>query len=551
MEPLEKISSLLVELVDRALDLPHRPLLDRAVQGGPDLLVACLRALDTYAAALTGPYRWLRMERVARVEADIWREMARFPGFSKLGEPFESPLDSAEIRALKLELSLKPGHVPLYHLLAQAYEGLILKLQQRDLQEDLEQFRLVPQNLRMAKEDFPYLFRLEAPLRVALSSANASDNHTRSKEKGGKALNASVDLDPWGKNPRPPLTVTARRLKKPGLRLEARSCGSTACFVAESGESPWVTRERFFVYRRGRQDPLRLLKQALVHVGVVREGSPDPIEDVRHFTQGGGLELTTESRVQQGSGLGTSSILAAALLKVLYRMAGCFLGTREGEYPDLYNQSLLLEQSLGLNSGWQDARGAYGGPSAVKHFYAPPGPGLPAPRVTFLTEVDPGVFEKRVVLFNTGMARAAVRGLNALLDVYLSRDKKRYPAMVESLRLHDRMVAALRAGEYGELGRLMGRYWELRCAIDPQATHADIQYLFTSSEITSLIHGGLITGAGGGGFALFVAQRGKERELKERLHALRRRKVYVGGGVVAYRLSTKGLALETLRSPSS
>ena len=154
----------------------------------------------------------------------------------------------------------------------------------------------------------------------------------------------------------------------------------------------------------------------------------------------------------------------------------------------------MLEQSLGLNSGWQDARGASGGPSAIKNFYAPPTDGLPAPERTFLTEVDERLFTERVVLFDTGISRSATRGLNVVLDAYLSRDGQRYGAIHESLAIHDEMVSALRAGAYADLGRLANRYWQLRCILDPQATNDALQHLFENPQIADLTEGGLLTG---------------------------------------------------------
>ena len=81
---------------------------------------------------------------------------------------------------------------------------------------------------------------------------------------------------------------------------------------------------------------------------------------------------------------------------MLYRLCSHPFASTESEYPSLYDHSLLLEQSLGLNSGWQDARGASGGPSAIKDFYAPPTAGLPTPERTFLTDVNEDQFTARI-----------------------------------------------------------------------------------------------------------------------------------------------------------
>ncbi len=240
--------------------------------------------------------------------------------------------------------------------------------------------------------------------------------------------------------------------------------------------------------------------------------------------------------------MGTSSILAAAILKVLYRLAGHPAGEPEGEYPFLYDQSVLLEQSIGLNSGWQDARGACGGTSAVKDFYAPATTGLPTPQMEFI-DVDEDTFHRRVVLFDTGIARAATRGLNVVLESYLSRDRNRYSAVRESLAIHDDIVSALRQGDFQNLGRLAKRYWDLRCVLDPDATNDALRLLF-EAPLSDLHDGGLLTGAGGGGFALLIAREGEEDRLRECLSRMKDQRAYAGSAVVEYRLNRTGLQLD-------
>ena len=235
--------------------------------------------------------------------------------------------------------------------------------------------------------------------------------------------------------------------------------------------------------------------------------------------------------------------MSAAILKMFYHLSGHPYAAPAYEYPGLYDQSLMLEQSLGLNSGWQDARGASGGPSAIKNFYAPPTDGLPAPERTFLTEVDERLFTERVVLFDTGISRSATRGLNVVLDAYLSRDRQRYTAIRESLAIHDEMVAALRVGAYADLGRLADRYWQLRCILDPQATNDALQHLFENPQVADLTEGGLLTGAGGGGFALLIAAEGQAAALRARLDKLRQHAAFTKSSVVSYQLNAQGIQL--------
>ena len=105
------------------------------------------------------------------------------------------------------------------------------------------------------------------------------------------------------------------------------------------------------------------------------------------------------------------------------------------------------------------------------------------------------------------------------------------------------MVTALCGGDYAALGKLFDRYWQLRCILDPEATNDVLQCLFEDSQISGLTEGGLITGAGGGGFALLIAKEGRSDELRERLNKLRKDAAFAKSSVASYRLNARGILL--------
>ena len=533
----EELPQLTVDLVDGLVDLDHRQLLRLWPRQSSKALLQVLKRLNAYLEKCDASVRNMHGMRVGRIMADIYRTLADQPRVWRRALP-TCCIDGQAIIQLKEAKQIDQ--------LAAAYETRINQLQSLDLRHSLAALdsgrTAAP---RMSKAAYDQAFCIQSPLRLGISSANASDNHLRSKEQGGKTLNIAVNLQQdREKHAQPPLQVTARRLPEPQLILRSRSRGFKADFEVNKHSSAATVSELFFAYRRSGDEALRLVKQGLVHAGIVRPNSTDIIQDIAAFTGGGGLEIITSSKVLQGSGLGTSGILSAAILKMLYHLSGHPYAAPACEYPGLYDQSLMLEQSLGLNSGWQDARGASGGPSAIKNFYAPPTDGLPAPERTFLTEVDESLFTERVVLFDTGISRSATRGLNVVLDAYLSRDHQRYAAIRESLAIHDDMVAALCAGAYADLGRLANRYWQLRCILDPQATNDALQHLFENPQIADLTEGGLLTGAGGGGFALLIAAEGQAAALRTRLDKLRQHAAFAKSRVVSYQLNAQGIHLE-------
>ncbi|MGC4074823.1 MAG: hypothetical protein QM760_20445 [Nibricoccus sp.] len=99
-----------------------------------------------------------------------------------------------------------------------------------------------------------------------------------------------------------------------------------------------------------------LPKAALAMAGFLPEffaGKPYRTLRAQLTKLGGGLEISLLSAVPKGSGLGTSSILAATILGALNR--ACGLGWDE---IDLYNRVLGVERLLTTGGGWQDQAGA-------------------------------------------------------------------------------------------------------------------------------------------------------------------------------------------------
>lgn len=89
-------------------------------------------------------------------------------------------------------------------------------------------------------------------------------------------------------------------------------------------------------------DPFRLVKSALLVTGVAYSSA------LKHS----GLSIKTWATVPRGSGLGTSSILAASVVKCIL----CVMGRDEAD-SEVTHLVLLVEQLMGTGGGWQDQIG--------------------------------------------------------------------------------------------------------------------------------------------------------------------------------------------------
>lgn len=105
-----------------------------------------------------------------------------------------------------------------------------------------------------------------------------------------------------------------------------------------------------------KDDPFRLVKSALLVSGILRHD----------ILLSSGLEIRTWANVPRGSGLGTSSILAAAVVKGLLNLM-----EDDDSNENVARIVLVLEQVMGTGGGWQDQIGGlYPG---VKCTYSFPG----------------------------------------------------------------------------------------------------------------------------------------------------------------------------------
>ena len=150
-------------------------------------------------------------------------------------------------------------------------------------------------------------------------------------------LNAAVTL-----NGNLPIVVTVRKIKEYGMILSSTDNGSYKA-LTEMGELQNC---------RNPHDAFALHKAALIACGVIPFAEDIALEAVCRRL-GGGLYLNTEViGIPRGSGLGTSSILAAACVKGLYTFFGLPLSDNE-----LYNRVLCMEQIMSTGGGWQDQVG--------------------------------------------------------------------------------------------------------------------------------------------------------------------------------------------------
>jgi fucokinase len=305
-------------------------------------------------------------------------------------------------------------------------------------------------------------------------------------------LNLSLLLDG-----RRPLSARVERLERPVVELVALDLDARRTLRVNPAEGQ----------RLDPRDPLALHLAALRLVGLF--GREPLAERLRRL--GGGLRVTTAAAVPKGSGLGASSILAAALLATLHAALGWEVSPEE-----LCPRVLQLEQLMGTGGGWQDQVGGMWG--GVK--YAVTDPGIEQqPRVETIA-LDAGrerEMQERLVLFYTGEPRLAKDVLQRVVGSYLVGSPATLAALAEMPALARAARQALLEGDWPALGACLDRSWALNREIEPTSTNDSLDALF--ARIAQHVLGAKLAGAGGGGFLFALARDGAARERLEQLLA--------------------------------
>lgn len=337
---------------------------------------------------------------------------------------------------------------------------------------------------------------VQLPLRVNWGGG-WSDTPPYCNDCGGTVLNAAIKL-----NGSLPVEVTLRRIKEPRVIFDSRDMDAHGEYdtisALQSVGDPY--------------DPFVLQKAALIACGLIPQSGGDLAAILQRI--GGGFVMQTEvTGVPKGSGLGTSSILAAACVKALFGFFGIPVTLDE-----LYSHVLVMEQIMSTGGGWQDQVGGLS--DGIKMISAAPGLAQ-HPVVTQVNLPDHAweELQERFCLIYTGQRRLARNLLRDVVGRYIGAEPDALYALNEIQRTAALMRFELERGHIDDFAKLLSAHWELSKMLDAGSTNTLIDQIFQS--VDDLIDGRMICGAGGGGFLQVILKKGITREvLRERLRTV-------------------------------
>ena len=323
-----------------------------------------------------------------------------------------------------------------------------------------------------------------SPVRLDLAGG-WSDTAPFCLKHGGAVVNMGVDL-----NGQAPVQVFARVCKEPHIVIRSIDLGAQT--VVRSFE------ELENCSHVG--DEFSLAKAAFCLAGFHPRFHAQSPSSLRELLEsfGGGIEISLLAATPKGSGLGTSSVLAATLLAALGSTGG--LGWDHGE---ILRRTLALEQMLTSGGGWQDqAGGIYHGVKLIET-----SAGFDQrPSVRWLPEKLLGAqtANRMALLYYTGITRVAKTILQEIVRGMLLNSHAHMENLF-AIRNHARVAyQAIQRQNWPDLCAVVQTSWELNQALDKGTNPPEVAAIISS--VSDYTAGVKLLGAGGGGYMLLLAK---------------------------------------------
>lgn len=246
--------------------------------------------------------------------------------------------------------------------------------------------------------------------------------------------------------------------------------------------------------------PFSIPKAALALAGFLPQYSQEKYLDLKSqlMAFGCGIEITLLSAIPAGSGLGTSSVLAATVLGTINDFLS--LGWDKNE---ICHKTLVLEQLLTTGGGWQDQFG--GVLQGVKLLQTCKGfeqqPIVHWLPTDLYTQPE---YQACHLLYYTGITRTAKTILAEIVQKMFLNDHDQV-ALLREMKAHSlQMYEAIQRNDFKEMGKLVGKTWLQNQAIDAGTNPMEVKKL--TDLIDDLCLGYKLPGAGGGGYLYMVAK---------------------------------------------
>ena len=225
-----------------------------------------------------------------------------------------------------------------------------------------------------------------------------------------------------------------------------------------------------------------------------------------------GFRITTYNDAPAGSGLGTSSTMVVCLIKAFVEWMSLPLGDYE-----IARMAFEIERKeLGLSGGKQDQyAAAFGGFNFME--FLKDDMVIVNPLKVKRWIIDE--LEASLVLYFTGQSRSSA----AIIDQQRANTTKGETKSIEAMHRIKQsavdMKLALLKGDMREFARILEQAWEDKKKMADAITNPVIENAFSVAMQAGAV-AGKVSGAGGGGFCMFMVDPAKKKPVVEALKQL-------------------------------
>jgi len=326
------------------------------------------------------------------------------------------------------------------------------------------------------------LIRARAPLRLGLAGGG-TDVPPYCEEYGGVVLNATINMYAY---------AVLEPLNDHKIVFSATDRNEFFSAVAETR--------------------IAIEGDLLLHKGVYNR-------IVQQFNGGQALpvRLTTYSDAPAGSGLGTSSTMVIAMIKAFVE----YMNLPLGEYDIAHLAYEIERQDIGLAGGKQDQYAATFGGFNFMEFYANDRVIVNPLRIKnwIISEL-----EMALVLYYTGQSRKSAE----IIDHQIANMQQEKITTTQALHtiksdaLH--MKECLLKGDLYQFGRYFDKSWQEKKKLSSSVSNAMLDNIYNKAKEAGA-YAGKVSGAGGGGFMMFLVDPAKRMDVIRMLSKMQGRVV--------------------------
>ena len=257
------------------------------------------------------------------------------------------------------------------------------------------------------------------------------------------------------------------------------------------------------------------------HLKYARSEMTDTLDDVQHPLLREamrmqkiepGIEVTSVADIPSGTGLGSSSSFAVALLNALYAHRSIFASKEQLAREACQLEIDYLKEPIGKQDQYA---AAYGGLNFIE--FHPNESVTVQPLV--LSPAAMSSLESGLMLFYTGDQRDA-RTLLSKQVASMQSDADKFATMQRMVDLAYEMRDVLAAEDLDGFGQLLHRGWEMKRSLGG-ISYARIDDCYERARTAGAI-GGKLAGAGGGGFLVLYCPPDRQAAVCDALSDLKR-----------------------------